>query len=112
MTISTDNAEYYLWGDGCDGWHLLKSDALSVIEERMPAGAEEQQHYHEHAHQFFYVLEGTLTLDICGTVHVLKERIGVQVQPGTLHQVRNESADPVRFLVVSAPKSHGDRVNV
>jgi len=33
--ISTDNAEHYIWGDGCDGWHLVKTSTLSVIKERI-----------------------------------------------------------------------------
>ena len=24
--ISINNAEHYTWGEGCDGWHLLKRD--------------------------------------------------------------------------------------
>ncbi len=30
--VDTLSAEHYLWGNGCDGWHLLKRDDLSVIE--------------------------------------------------------------------------------
>jgi hypothetical protein len=40
------NTEHYLWGVGCDGWHLLKRDALSIITERVPTGASEQRHFH------------------------------------------------------------------
>ena len=36
-TTSLANAEHYVWGDGCDGWHLLKHPDLSVIQERVPA---------------------------------------------------------------------------
>lgn len=36
MKISKANAEHYLWGGDCDGWHLVKSQGLSVIHERMP----------------------------------------------------------------------------
>jgi hypothetical protein len=51
--VSGENAEHYVWGDGCDGWHLVRGDSLSVIEERMPAGAREQRHFHERVRQFF-----------------------------------------------------------
>ena len=37
---------------------------------------------------------------------------GLHVPPGAAGQMRNESAADVCFLVVSAPKSHGDRVAV
>ncbi|MFK3862147.1 hypothetical protein [Pseudoalteromonas rhizosphaerae] len=42
MPISVDNAEHYNWGhkgDNCDGWHLVKSSALNVIQERVPTGS-------------------------------------------------------------------------
>ena len=29
-----NNTEHYNWGEACDGWHLLKTDSLSVIQEK------------------------------------------------------------------------------
>lgn len=110
--VSTDNAEHYNWGEACDGWHLLAGGDLSVIEERMPPGTAEQRHRHARARQFFYVLEGEAALELEGKVHVLRRGEGLHVPPGAAHQMRNESTADVRFLVVSAPKSHGDRVAV
>jgi mannose-6-phosphate isomerase-like protein (cupin superfamily) len=110
--IATGNARHYVWGDACDGWHLLEDDDLSVIEERVPPGASEVRHLHHHARQFFYVLEGEATLEVSGTAHVLHRGEGLHVPPGAAHQLRNESAADIRFLVVSAPKSHGDRETV
>ncbi|AIF47504.1 cupin domain-containing protein [Dyella japonica] len=109
-TVSTGNAEHYTWGQGCDGWHLLAGDDLSVIEERMPAGAQEVRHRHERSRQFFYVLEGELTLELDGTVHRLPAGHGLHVPPGVAHQARNEGRADVRMLVVSSPRSHGDRM--
>lgn len=34
--VSIQNTEHYVWGSGCDGWHLVRTGALSVIQERMP----------------------------------------------------------------------------
>lgn len=34
--ISRDTAERNVWGELCDGWRLVRSEGLSVIEERMP----------------------------------------------------------------------------
>ena len=106
---SAATAEHYTWGDGCDGWHLVRAPGLSVIEERMPPGTTEQRHYHAAAQQLFYVLAGELTMEVGGTVHRLTERTGLEVAPGEPHQARNESGGDVRFLVVSQPPSHGDR---
>lgn len=108
--ISRKNAEHYRWGDACDGWHLLADDALSVIEECMPPGATEQRHRHARARQFFYVLEGEAVLELDGRRHSLHHGEGLHVPSGVAHQMRNESACTVRFLVISSPRSHGDRI--
>jgi len=109
--VSAGNAEYYQWGQGCDGWHLLAGDDLSVIEERMPPGTFEARHRHAHSRQFFYVLQGELTIEVDGGTHRLGIGHGLHVPPGAAHQVRNESHADVRMLVVSSPRSHGDRID-
>jgi len=111
-TIGIDNAEHYRWGQVCDGWHLLKLDEFSVIRERVPSGAAETRHRHARARQFFYVLEGDAVLEVDGIRHVLTAGQGLHIPPGAAHQFRNESSADVHFLVVSVPKSHGDRENV
>jgi mannose-6-phosphate isomerase-like protein (cupin superfamily) len=110
MSISSSKAEHYHWGEGCDGWHLLKSPGLSVIQEAMPPGTAEHPHYHKSSHQFFFVLEGVLTIETQERVYTLKIEEGLSLAPLTTHHVRNDSSLLVRFLVVSAPPSHGDRV--
>lgn len=35
MKKSKANSEHYIWGTNCSGWHLVKSDSVSVIEEQM-----------------------------------------------------------------------------
>ena len=109
-TVSTGNAEHYTWGQGCDGWHLLAGGDLSVIEERMPVGTWEVRHRHARSRQFFYVLEGELTLELDGVVHRLSTGHGLHVPPGLAHQARNDSGAAVSMLVVSSPRSHGDRI--
>ena len=112
MVISKESAEHYRWGHGCDGWHLVKSPALSVIQERVPPGESEVRHFHEHATQFFFVLSGMATLEIDGEVHELRERQGAYVPAGVPHQLRNAHGTDLVFTVTSTPPSHGDRVEV
>ena len=106
---SAANGRHYVWGNGCDGWHLLEGDDLSVIEERVPPGAAESRHLHSRSRQFFYVLVGEATLEVEGESHRLRAGEGLHVPPGAAHQLRNEGNMEIRFLVISAPKSHGDR---
>ena len=108
--INKDRAEHYVWGDACDGWHLVKSAELSVIHERMPPGTSETRHFHLTARQFFFILSGTATLEVGGRIEALRAHEGVEVAPGVPHRMSNESESDVEFLVVSQPESHGDRV--
>jgi len=112
--VSRGCAEHYTWGDTlrepCDGWHLVRAPELSVIEECMPPGTSEVRHYHVRARQFFYVLSGELTIEVEGQDFVLRGGEGVEVAPGQRHQVMNRGEAGARMLVVSQPRSHGDRV--
>jgi mannose-6-phosphate isomerase-like protein (cupin superfamily) len=110
--ISQENAAHYVWGGVCDGWHLVNRSSLSVIRERVPPGASEVRHLHGSARQFFYVLSGVATLEIAGEIHALAPGEGVEVPPGTPHRLSNNGPEPLEFLVVSQPHSHGDRVEV
>jgi mannose-6-phosphate isomerase-like protein (cupin superfamily) len=110
--ISKATAEHYTWGNGCDGWHLVKKPQLSVIQERMPAGTAEVRHFHHHAQQFFYVLAGEAAVEVDDRPMVLGAGEGIWIPAGTSHQMRNDSGEEVHFLVISQPPSHGDRENV
>ena len=98
-----------MWGEQCDGWHLVRATNVSVIQERMPPGTSEVRHRHAEARQFFFVLTGELTLEVAGAVHVLPARTGLEIAPGVDHQALNRSGTAIEFLVVSSPPSHGDR---
>jgi mannose-6-phosphate isomerase-like protein (cupin superfamily) len=112
MLTTLNNAEHYLWGENCDGWHLLKSESLSIIYERMPPGTQEARHFHNKAQQFFFVISGEATLELDGKECVIREREGLHVPPNKPHQIFNRSGADVFFLVISQPPSHGDRVNL
>jgi mannose-6-phosphate isomerase-like protein (cupin superfamily) len=108
--ISIATAPSYAWGDACTGWHLVKNALLGVIQETMPPGTAEVRHYHARAQQFFYVLRGQGTFELAGETLRLGPGEGVEVAAGLAHQLCNESAEPLEFLVVSTPHAHGDRV--
>jgi mannose-6-phosphate isomerase-like protein (cupin superfamily) len=112
MVISTENAEHYIWGEICDGWHLLKRDDISIIHERVPAGGAEVMHFHNVSRQFFYVLEGEGTMSFEDRDVILKKEQGLEIPPEIKHQFKNESEADVNFLVISIPTTKGDRINV
>lgn len=106
---SINNSKHYKWGDNCDGWHLVASKNLSVIQERMPPGTSEVRHYHEKSEQYFYVLNGVACIEVEGEVHSVNVQEGLYVAAGLPHQVFNKSSLELAFIVVSTPPSHGDR---
>jgi mannose-6-phosphate isomerase-like protein (cupin superfamily) len=105
-------AEHYVWGGVCDGWRLLDRPDLSVIEERIPPGKGEVRHLHTIARQLFFVLAGRLTIETADGIHTLAEGDALEIAPGNPHLVRNASEADVRFLVISAPATRGDRTNL
>ncbi len=112
MITSTKNAEHYKWGENCDGWHLLKSDSLSVIQETMPPGTNEQLHYHHQAQQVFYILSGSAKFIVDGEEQFVEPGQSIHLARGTKHHIFNNGLQDLQFLVISEPKAHGDRVNL
>src|SRR5919109_3427313 len=112
MVISIENAEHYIWGELCDGWHLLKREDMSVIQERVPGGAAEGMHYHITARQFFYILQGEAIMAFEDHEVALHQGEGIEIAPLVKHQFKNQTASDVHFLVISVPSTRGDRVNI
>lgn len=112
MVVSKQNAEHYNWGNNCSGWHLLKLESLSVIEELMPPGTSEQLHYHQKAQQVFYILSGKADFELNGEVIILHVNESIHVPKGISHRITNAGNEDLRFLVISQPKSRGDRIEI
>jgi mannose-6-phosphate isomerase-like protein (cupin superfamily) len=102
-------ADHYTWGSGCDGWHLVQAESLSVIQELMPPHTAEVLHKHALSRQFFYVLSGEATIEVNGVRQFIRMHQGLEIAPGVPHQISNVSDAALHFLVVSCPPSHGDR---
>jgi mannose-6-phosphate isomerase-like protein (cupin superfamily) len=60
-------------------------------------------HRHKRLHDMFYVLEGTLTVNVDGEQRELGPGSFACVAPGTAHTFSNPSASPVRFLNFNTP---------
>ena len=112
MIRNVKTAEHYRWGQVCDGWRLLERADLSVIQERIPPGAGEVLHYHQRARQLFFVLAGELQIQLGEQLFRLSTGDALEMPPGNPHRVQNLGQVDAAFLVVSAPSTQGDRVNV
>lgn len=109
---SIQTAEHYTWGDGCDGWFLLKDENIHIIQERMPPGTSESMHVHNRSRQFFYVLRGELTMELESEIVKVRSSESLEIKPGVGHRARNVSNNDAQFIVMSSPPSHDDRTNL
>lgn len=112
MKKSKDNSEHYNWGDGCSGWHLVKSNSLSVIEEMMPPNTQEKKHYHSNAQQFFRILSGKATFEVENDIIELESGNGIHIPPKIKHRIRNDQSENLEFIVISEPTTRGDRIDI
>lgn len=61
-----------------------------------------QVHTHD-LDQFYYILRGTLTVDIGEEKHYARERTLVMLPAGIPHRTGNQSGAPVSYLIVNVP---------
>lgn len=110
--VNIQNAEYYKWGENCEGWHFLKRKDASVIKEKMPPATFEKMHYHEKSRQLFYILEGEASIQIGEELIDLFEGEAIEIEPRTPHQIRNNQNIPLEFILFSYPSTGGDRIDL
>lgn len=110
--VNRENAKHYHWKNVCDGWHFVDSGDLSIIAERMPPHTAEDMHYHSKARQFFYILTGEAKMELETGELRLEAGTGVEIAPLEAHKMMNTSQSDVEFIVVSVPKSHGDKITL
>ena len=102
---------HYKWGNNCDGWIFVDSEALSVKQESMPAGTAEQLHYHQKARQFFFILKGSATFEVEGQTIEAAAGEGVSVMPSEKHRIINHTAEALEFILCTQPSAAADRIN-
>jgi len=111
MKISKENSEHYYWGEKCSGWHLVKSENISIIEELMPPNTKEQKHYHNFSEQFFQILNGIGTFEIDDQIIEVEKGSGIHILPKIKHSIKNNTSENLEFIVISHPTTRGDRIN-
>jgi quercetin dioxygenase-like cupin family protein len=82
-----------------------------AIVQFMP-GQDFRAHYHEVMEENFYVLEGTVTIVVDGTVHSLTPGQFIHTEPHEVHYVINRSSAVVRMVASLAPFKEGDKIEV
>jgi mannose-6-phosphate isomerase-like protein (cupin superfamily) len=73
-----------------------------------PGFAGPPRHVHERVHDMFYVLDGTLTVQIGDQTVDLAPGAFACVPPGVVHTFSNSTQAPVRFLNLNTPSGWED----
>ena len=107
--ISKRNAPSFTWRDVCEGWTLLDTANLHVIQERMPPATCELLHVHTHVRQLYFVLEGEAAIDFDDRTQLLRAGDALAIEPLRPHRMTNRSQQPLEFLVISSAPPRQDR---
>ncbi|WP_153798209.1 cupin domain-containing protein [Foetidibacter luteolus] len=102
---------HYTWGDNCDGWVLVDTEALSVKQECMPAQTGEALHYHQKAQQFFFILTGIATFEVENEIYTVHPGQGFHIEAGKTHRILNNTPQDLEFILSSQPSTGNDRFN-
>jgi mannose-6-phosphate isomerase-like protein (cupin superfamily) len=79
----------------------------SLAEATVPVGQPTQRHYHAISEEFYFILEGTGTMEIDGVTQVVVPGDAILIPPGAWHQIT--AAETLRLLCsCSPPYSHED----
>jgi mannose-6-phosphate isomerase-like protein (cupin superfamily) len=79
----------------------------SLAEATVPAGCSTQRHYHRLSEEFYFVLEGSGTMEIDGEERGVGQGDAILIPPGAWHTITARVT--LRFLCCCAPPySHDD----
>jgi mannose-6-phosphate isomerase-like protein (cupin superfamily) len=73
----------------------------SLAEASLPPGAATDRHYHKLSEEFYFLLEGTGTMEIDGQTREVTPGDAILIPPGAWHQIT--ATTPLRFLCCCAP---------
>lgn len=75
---------------------------LEVVSDPMVPGP--PPHLHEDCSEFFYIVDGTLTVTVDGTARTLTKAESFSIPPGAVHTFINDGDRPTTFVTGFAPK--------
>jgi mannose-6-phosphate isomerase-like protein (cupin superfamily) len=73
----------------------------SLAEATVPVGRPTERHYHKLSEEFYFILEGTGTMEIDGEERAVRPGDAILIPPGAWHQIT--ATQPLRFLCCCAP---------
>jgi uncharacterized cupin superfamily protein len=85
----------------------LESFGMNVVEIEQGYSIPEHNELDRDQEEVFIILEGDAVFVIDGEEHPARKGTFGRISPPLLRTVRNDGAEPVRLLIVSAPTTSG-----
>ena len=81
----------------------------SLAEATVPEGTSTERHYHKESEEFYFILDGSGTMEIDDESNVVKVGDAILIPPGAWHQITADANSTLKFLCCCAPPySHED----
>jgi len=79
----------------------------SLAEATVPEGTATERHYHKKSEEFYFILDGSGTMEINGESNIVHVGDAILIPPGAWHQIT--ATKSLKFLCCCAPPySHED----
>ena len=95
------------WGPGDRVTFLVKGEesggACFIIEVVTPPGGGPPPHIHHFEEESFYVLQGTVTIQVAGQTFQASPGDFMHIPRGTVHTFKNDGKVDAKFLVIISP---------
>jgi mannose-6-phosphate isomerase-like protein (cupin superfamily) len=75
----------------------------SLAEATVPAGGATQRHYHKVSEEFYFILEGSGTMDLDGELREVGVGDAILIPRNAWHQIAAGAGLSLRFLCCCAP---------
>ena len=69
-------------------------------------------HYHEQVEETFYVLQGRGVFAVNGQDYPAREGDAFRMEPQDRHDIRNESAQPLKLVFIKCPYLPKDKIDL
>ncbi len=81
----------------------------SLAEATLPESGATERHYHRLSEEFYFILDGSGTMEINGESKPVKSGDAILIPPGAWHQITANAQSPLKLLCCCAPPySHDD----
>lgn len=77
----------------------LSPNSMTVVTVEVPPGSAVPPHVHAKEEESYYILDGSMVIQVGSEVLTVKSHDFIHIPPGTIHGYRNDSDRPIHLLV-------------